>query len=90
MRVCARVCLRARVRACVCAWVVGVMQHLLYSFLWYSLLVVAIFAFRLLSLNVDATYTWICTCMVLRIAFMLEVRAIRNGSLLVLTLGHIF
>ena len=76
-----------RARACVCAWVVGVIYVLLYSFLWYSLVAI-IFAFRWLSLNVDVIYTWIYTCIPPSSIFMLEVRAIQNGSLLVLTLGH--
>ena len=71
-RACAslRVYAPARARECVRAWVVGVMQLLLYSFLWYSLFVIIIFAFALLSLNVDVIYTWIYTCIVLRAQFL--------------------
>ena len=71
---CVCVCVRACVRACVGGWVgvwvVGVMYLLLYNVLWYSLLVVIISAFRLLSLNVDVIYTWIYTCIVLRAQFL--------------------
>ena len=101
VRVC--VCVRACVRVCVCvcvcmglrarvrAWVVGIMQLLLYSFFVVFIACSHHFHFPLVesqrgcSLYLDL-YLYSAPSSV----SMLEVRALQNGSLLVLTLGYIF